>query len=187
MITNLFLIFISMFLAEVGDKTQLSMLLLSSKTKKHFLLLLGCMSAFAIVGLIPVLFGSFITKYISLQVIKIISGIVFIIVGIITLRKKQELEEVDKEKITLKNPYYTSLTIIFLAEMGDTTQVTMAIFSIKFNPLTVYTMSMFAFLFISFLTIYLGKFLFQRFNEKLIEKIAGGLFILIGIFFLIVK
>jgi len=35
--------------AELGDKTQISILLLSSKTKKHLQLLLGVMLAFLIV------------------------------------------------------------------------------------------------------------------------------------------
>jgi Ca2+/H+ antiporter, TMEM165/GDT1 family len=35
--------------AELGDKTQLSVLLLSSKTKNHFNLLIGVIIAFAIV------------------------------------------------------------------------------------------------------------------------------------------
>src|SRR5579859_302349 len=131
---NLFLVFVSMFLAEVGDKTQLSVLLLSSKTKKHFFLVLGCMTGFAVVGIFPVVFGSFITKYISTQIIKIISGVIFIIVGILTFKNKKEIEHIDEEKIHLKNPYFTAFTVIFFAEMGDTTQVTMALFATKYNP-----------------------------------------------------
>jgi len=42
--------------AELGDKTQISILLLSSKTKKHLQLLLGVMLAFLIVDGIVILY-----------------------------------------------------------------------------------------------------------------------------------
>jgi len=42
-------------LAEFGDKTQLSILLLSLRTKKHLYLLLGVMLAFLIVDGVAVL------------------------------------------------------------------------------------------------------------------------------------
>ena len=45
MIPDVLIPFVTTGLAELGDKTQLSILLLSSKTKKHLELLLGVMAA----------------------------------------------------------------------------------------------------------------------------------------------
>jgi len=66
-------------LAEFGDKTQLSILLLSSKTKKHLHLLLGVMLAFLIVAGAAVLIGSWI---INKKVLTRITGTLFILMGI---------------------------------------------------------------------------------------------------------
>jgi len=66
-------------LAEFGDKTQLSILLLSSKTKKHLHLLLGVMLAFLIVAGAAVLIGSWI---INKKVLTRITGTLFILTGI---------------------------------------------------------------------------------------------------------
>ena len=41
--------FAAIALAELGDKSQLSIFLLSTRTKRHFLLLLGVMCGFALV------------------------------------------------------------------------------------------------------------------------------------------
>jgi len=66
-------------LAEFGDKTQLSILLLSSKTRKHLHLLLGVMLAFLIVDGAAVLIGSWI---INKKVLTKIAGTLFILMGI---------------------------------------------------------------------------------------------------------
>ena len=48
-------------LAELGDKTQLSTLLLASKTERHLHLFLGTILAFLIVDGIAILAGEWIT------------------------------------------------------------------------------------------------------------------------------
>jgi len=62
MITEILLPLAAVAVAELGDKTQLSILLLSSKTERHLRLLLGVVSAFFIVDGIAVLVGSWITN-----------------------------------------------------------------------------------------------------------------------------
>jgi len=60
MIADILTALIAVGLAELGDKTQLSILLLSSKTKKHMHLLLGVILAFLTVDGAASLFGSWI-------------------------------------------------------------------------------------------------------------------------------
>jgi len=76
-------------LAELGDKTQLSVFLLSSKTKEHLNLLLGVMLAFLVVDGIAILAGDWITNIIPASLIKILSGVIFIIFGVLILRSKK--------------------------------------------------------------------------------------------------
>ena len=75
-------------LAELGDKTQISILLLSSKTKKHVQLLLGIILAFLIVDGVAVAFGSWITNVIPYNVLNVVSGAVFILFGFFMLLKR---------------------------------------------------------------------------------------------------
>ena len=47
-------------LAEMGDKTQLSILILSTRTKEYFRLLLGVMLAFLLADGLAILLGSYV-------------------------------------------------------------------------------------------------------------------------------
>ncbi len=77
--------FVTIFLAELGDKTQLASILMTSKTNKPVLVFLGTMLAFAIVTVIGVTAGAMITKFIPLNFIKAGAAISFIIIGILIL------------------------------------------------------------------------------------------------------
>lgn len=77
--------FVTIFLAELGDKTQLASILMTSKTNKPILVFLGTMLAFAVVTVIGVAVGAIITRYLPINFIKVGAAIAFIIVGILIL------------------------------------------------------------------------------------------------------
>lgn len=167
-------------LAEFGDKTQLSILLLSSKTKKHLQLLVGIMLAFLVVDGIAILAGEWITNILPTSLIKISCCVIFIIFGLLILiTKKEEI----KSKYCPKGPFYSGFVLIFLAEWGDKTQIASALFATKYNGLMVLTGVMTALTLLSIMAIYLGKFISSKIKEECITKIAGILFIIIGISF----
>ena len=89
MTLNILIPLIMIGLAEFGDKIQLSIFLLSSKTKKHLHLLLGVMLAFLIVDGTTVLIGSWIINIVPIRFLKIFSGIIFIIFGVLILRDRE--------------------------------------------------------------------------------------------------
>ncbi|MDD1758942.1 MAG: TMEM165/GDT1 family protein, partial [Methanotrichaceae archaeon] len=71
-------------LAEIGDKTQLSILLLSSKTKEYFKLFLGVLLAFLIVDGMAILLGYWITGFLPIWLVQLFSGVIFIVFGLTT-------------------------------------------------------------------------------------------------------
>lgn len=76
-------VFASIFLAELGDKTQLATLLLASdRGINKVALFAAAASALVLATLMAVVAGSFISRWISPQVIKVIAGIGFIAIGI---------------------------------------------------------------------------------------------------------
>ena len=79
------LIFSTFFLAELGDKTQLATLTLSAKYGTPFQVWLGATLGMAGVNVIAALAGSWIKKFVSEKVIKLLGAAVFIIFGTLTL------------------------------------------------------------------------------------------------------
>ncbi len=76
---------IAIALAEMGDKTQLSILLLSSKTKEHLKLFLGIFLAFLIVDGLAIALGYWITNILPMWLLGFISGAIFLSFGILNL------------------------------------------------------------------------------------------------------
>jgi putative Ca2+/H+ antiporter (TMEM165/GDT1 family) len=84
----MFTVFISVFLAELGDKTQLAtMLFASDKEISKWTVFVGAALALVVAAGIGVLVGETLTKYINPKQLQYISGIGFILIGAWTLYK----------------------------------------------------------------------------------------------------
>jgi putative Ca2+/H+ antiporter (TMEM165/GDT1 family) len=76
-------VFARIFLAELGDKTQLATLLLASDREINKVgLFVAAASALVLATFMAVAVGSFVSRWVSPQVIKVIAGIGFIAIGI---------------------------------------------------------------------------------------------------------
>ncbi|KXG73850.1 TMEM165/GDT1 family protein [Thermotalea metallivorans] len=73
------------FLAELGDKTQLQTMLLATQSKSVFAVFIGASAALVLSAFIGVFAGTYITKYIPPQYLQFSAGIAFIIIGVLTL------------------------------------------------------------------------------------------------------
>lgn len=80
--------FFLIFIAEMGDKTQLMSMALACEYRKPIWVFVGAASALAIVTLIGVSCGSMLTRWIPTQRIHQIAGAIFIIFGALMLFKK---------------------------------------------------------------------------------------------------
>ena len=76
------------FLAELGDKTQLASLNLAAKSKMPFLVFLGSVSSFAVITLITVVLGDTVAKFIRPEIIRYGAASLFIIIGVLMLSGK---------------------------------------------------------------------------------------------------
>ncbi len=76
-------VFIAIFIAELGDKTQLAtMLFAADKEVSKFTVFAGAALALTIASAIGVLAGTFISQYISEKYLHYLAGIGFITIGI---------------------------------------------------------------------------------------------------------
>ena len=100
MILNLLLsTFLTVFIAELGDKTQLATLTISGTSKKPLAVFLGSSSALVFASLLGALTGGSISAIVPEVVLKSIASITFLIIGLRLLinsfRKEDENKELD--------------------------------------------------------------------------------------------
>jgi len=76
------------FLAEMGDKTQLAAMTMSAQTKKPWAVFLGASLALAAVSALGVIVGGTLGHYIPLEWIKRIAAVGFIVIGVLMLFDK---------------------------------------------------------------------------------------------------
>ena len=81
LITLLFTTFVTVFLAEMGDKTQLTTITLSSTTNKPLAVFLGSSIGLILATLLGALAGGSIANLIPDYLLKLLSGSVFLIIG----------------------------------------------------------------------------------------------------------
>jgi len=79
------LTFSTLFIAEMGDKTQLAVFTLVTESKQPFSVFIGASLALAVVTLIGVVFGGLVTKIVPPHYLKIGAGILFVGIGFYTL------------------------------------------------------------------------------------------------------
>jgi len=183
LIDEILIPFIVVGLAELGDKTQLSILLLSSKMKSHSQLLLGVILGFLFVDGFAVLLGSWIMKIIPLTALKILSALVFIAFGILILRSNDSDTE---GKTYSKNAFISGFLLISLTEWGDKTQIAAGLFATKYHALMVLAGAMAALTLLSVIAVYVSKALSDRINRGVLTKFSGVLFILMGVWSILI-
>lgn len=74
--------FITIFLAEIGDKTQVATLLLSAESKAPFTVFLGAGLALVSTSLIGVLLGQWMSKRVSEDTLDTCAGILLLLITI---------------------------------------------------------------------------------------------------------
>ena len=77
--------FVSIFLAELGDKTQLATVGFAASGRSPWVVFLGSASALIVTSLLGVLIGAGLQKVLPIRTIHIVSGILFISIGAILI------------------------------------------------------------------------------------------------------
>jgi putative Ca2+/H+ antiporter (TMEM165/GDT1 family) len=167
------------FLAELGDKTQLTAMALATKYpwRKVFL---GIALAFALLNLLAVLVGKILFALLPLFWIKLVSGGLFLLFGVLTLRGAGGEEHGENRPHSARGPFATSFVMILLAELGDKTQLVTMSLAAQYSQLAVFIGSTLALWLVSLLGIFVGRELMRRIPLRLIHRGAGIMFLVFG-------
>jgi putative Ca2+/H+ antiporter (TMEM165/GDT1 family) len=73
------------FLAEMGDKTQLAVITMTARTGSPVSVFLGASAALAAVTLLGVAGGGLLTRLVSPEILQRIAAAAFIVIGVVML------------------------------------------------------------------------------------------------------
>ena len=89
MLKAFFSVFVTVFLAEIGDKTQLATMLFAAEANSNkWIIFAGSALALVLAAAIGVLVGAQLERLISPRTLKVVAGIGFIAIGIWTIASK---------------------------------------------------------------------------------------------------
>ncbi|MDO5036770.1 MAG: TMEM165/GDT1 family protein [Tissierellia bacterium] len=172
--------FILIFLAEMGDKSQL-MALAFAATYPFILVLTGISLGIALNHGVAVLFAYFIaSNFGDMTGIHFFAALLFLYFGF----KSFEIEfEEDEEEKTWGSfgPLVTMAGTFFVAELGDKTQLTAMTLALESSrPWIIYLATVSSMISVSLIGIIVGKFVGKRIPERTLGFLAGCLFLYFG-------
>ena len=167
-------------LAELGDKTQVSIVCLSAN-KRVKTVFIGAIVAFALVDGISALIGGTIATFIPTRWVGIGAGVAFLVFGVYSLLSKTEEVKVKGSSLSIAR----SFSLIALMELGDKTQLSVIALAAEYDaPLMVFVGVMFALALLTIIGILVGSVISRFVPMKYIKVGSSLVFILFGVLFL---
>lgn len=111
------------FIAEMGDKTQLMLVAMTSKYKLKDIIL-GTAAAILVLNGIAVLAGGLVSEFVPTWLIRMIAAAAFLYFAATSLKDEDEAEEEETSTGKFAFAPLTVFCTFFVAELGDKTQLT---------------------------------------------------------------
>ena len=115
--------FFTEFIAEMGDKTQLMLIALTSKYKLRDIIL-GTAAAILVLNGLAVLAGGFVSEFIPEWLIKTVAALAFLYFAAATITGDDDEDEEEGSKTKIQFAPLAVFCTFFVAELGDKTQLT---------------------------------------------------------------
>lgn len=171
--------FFLVFVAELGDKSQLLALAFATQYSMG-LVLSGVSLGIGLNHGVAIVLAVLLSRVIPLEQMRIVSAVVFLLFGF----KGLSLEEEDEEEEVIKKKKGVLLSIamtFFFGELGDKTQiVAMTLAAKSSSAFLIFTATVSAMILVSLLGILLGKFLGKKIPEVTMGLLASVLFLVFG-------
>lgn len=173
--------FALLFLAEMGDKTQLIAMTLAQRYR-FGPAVAGVLLAFLILNLLAIAVGAALFRYVPQTAVLLAAGGLFLLFAYRSWRDSEDQEE---EAVQPRGGYgalFSSFALIFVAELGDKTQLAMiALVAGTGEPWSVFAGGTLALWAVSLVGIAFGRALFRRIPRVWVNRVAGMLFSVFGV------
>jgi putative Ca2+/H+ antiporter (TMEM165/GDT1 family) len=166
------------FLAEMGDKTQLVALCLASRFRVG-VVLSGILAATLVVHVVSVVLGDGIGRLLPEIWVKLAAGIIFVVFGLWTLRG-DVLSDEECSAIQGRSAFWLVFTTFFVAELGDKTMLSTVALATDHPPIPVWLGSTLGMVVADSLAILVGRILGKRLPERAVRVGAASIFFAFG-------
>jgi len=163
-------------LAEIGDKSQIVCIVLASR-HRHWPVLLGASTAFLMLNTLAVVFGASIAALVPERITAAVVALLFGVFGIHAFLAQPEKGAEEVSERQGRSVFLTTMSLIFLAEFGDKTQLAVAGLASNAAPLPVWVGATTALLALSALGVWIGRTLLQRIPANSLHRLGGVIFL----------
>ena len=185
MIAALLLSFAVIFVAELGDKSQL-MAMMFALRYRWWVVLSAILAATTAVHILSVAIGHYLGAALPTHLLGLIAGVMFIVFGLWTLRGDSLTDQEASRAQRATAPAFFVVTSAFmLAELGDKTMLATITLAADNNWLGVWIGSTIGMVAADALAILVGAVAGKHLPERLIQVVAAALFGVFGIFMVI--
>jgi len=171
--------FIMIFLAEMGDKSQLMAFCLAGRYRA-WLVLAAVFVATLINNGAAIFIGTLFAEMIDLDIVRVVSGLVFLGFGSWTLLERNS----ENGEVTVREnlgSFFSVVSLFILAEMGDKTQIASAVYAATYGaPFLTLAGVLAGMLLADALGIFLGLRLRKTISQAKLKIITSVVFFILG-------
>lgn len=168
--------FAVIFLAELGDKSQLVCMTLAARHRR-VPVLIGAVAAFVLLNGLAVVFGVGLAKWIPERILAIAVAILFAVFGVLALLAREADPDAAPADWSRGGIVAATFSMIVLAEMGDKTQIAVAGLAATLAPVAVWLGATLALAATSALGVWVGSRLLQVMPLHRLHQLSGVLFL----------
>lgn len=167
-------------LAEIGDKTQLLSFILAAKFRKPLTIITAIFVATIANHAFAAAIGTWITGLLSPEALRWVLGVSFLAMAAWILIP-DKFEEGDA-KLAKYGVFLTTLTVFFLAEMGDKTQIATVALAAQYQTFfAIVGGTTFGMMLANGPAVYLGERIAGRLPIRLVHGAAAIVFAILGV------
>ena len=165
--------------AEMGDKSQLVCMTLAARHRAKPVIL-GAITAFALLNTLAVLFGVAIASWIPDYTVAALVSVLFAFFGVRSLFFNDEQQNTEIQEKSGHSLFLTTFLLITVAEFGDKTQLAIIALSSTALPLAIWIGATLALATTSILGVIAGRVLLNKFSLTLLHRLSGLFFLILA-------
>ena len=173
--------FVLLFLAELGDKTQLMTMTLAHRYPVRPVVA-GVFSAFLVLNLLAVGIGAALYRYLPTEAVLVAAGLLFLFFAWRSWCEADKDDDEEAEATDSRSAFVASFTLTFVAELGDKTQLALVALAAGSGAVwSVFVGGTLALWAVSAIGIAVGNTLLKRLPRHWMHRAAAALFALFGL------